>query len=398
MSHWLDLRKEQLVLEKVLHTEANQVLFTAHNSEEELYVYRGDLVLDQIELTKLHETPLSQWGAPGQSKWFSPMFYQVLYSLDEEGLKTIVLGLNISCTSSAELCEEPTVLLQLKGEYSIVFLDAMTLLAFPSDGSPYSAYGRILSAFEPLKKSGCFEQWPLVAPRETVISAESGWAIWDDSTSEDYDRAESALSGGSQKDEAIWSLRFWREDNALVGERMPLAVGAANGWARVIGLDFKGRLWYRTGEVLKDQEVNGELTESIWSQELKSLQLPQPIERYKRRSQVLTTAAYDSHVYVKTAAGYALYQIVRSEKHIEVKGIFGDNLTLSAELPGYRTHFEGKWSDGYLLSQWYESHPTKELKDRLHFWQNWPDTPMNITEDASCTISGDWCILCSKSL
>ena len=67
MSHWLDLRKEQLVLEKVLHTEANQVLFTAHNSEEELYVYRGDLVLDQIELTKLHETPLSQWGAPGQS-------------------------------------------------------------------------------------------------------------------------------------------------------------------------------------------------------------------------------------------------------------------------------------------------------------------------------------------
>ncbi len=418
MSHWLDLRPHQLILEKVLHSEANQLVFSAHDHEESLYFYEAKQKDDEISVTRLHSTPLNQWGAPGQVVYFNQIMYQVVYHFDDNGLRTRVIGI---CSSDGNMqsittTNEPELLLDLEGEYAMVFLDAFTLLAFSVDDKDFLAFGsgipsvdssiktdtactlQGLFPFSPIKKGGCFESWPLLAPRESVISASEGWAIWEEAFSEDYDRAERALSGETQPEEAIWSLKFWRDADTLIGERMPIAISKSNGWSRLIGVDSKGRLWFRTGEVLKDQMQNGDIVESLWSLSLDALELLQPIERYKRRAHTLTTAAYDSHMYVKTGVGYALYQMIRTDQTLSVKSLFGDTMELTFQTQSKHAHFEGKWANGYLFSDWHEDENTHNMIERLHHCERWPDAPWTITEGASATLSDDWCVLCLKSL
>lgn len=422
MSHWLDLRDFELTLERILRADTDSIFFTAFDASEDLRVYQAQAIAsgqDQPEsfhVTALHQAPLSAWGAPGPAHCFEDWAYQVLYGFEGEGLVTRLVGLPVPKASEVvagqvQQSQIPMLLLELAGEHTLVLLDQETLLSFAVDIEAIPSAHMVKAhglqqdkGFLPLEKGGCFEQWPIVAPREAVQPVARGWALWEDCTVEDYERAESALTGGTQSDESIWSLHFERQGNTLIGDRMPLYTADANGWARMIGQDAKGRLWYRTGTI-----VAGQIFESLWTQALTPevpsetpnaapllVALPKAIERYKRHSEAMATKAYDSHQFLPSPTGFALYQTKRSQASIDVMALYGDTLVLRVDAPGPRTHFEGKWQEGVVCSSWMEGSETG-FNEHVLYRPAGDDSPWHIIEGATCALKGGWLVLCSKS-
>lgn len=399
MWHWLDLRPYALSLERLAYTNEAEAVFTAFDSEETLKLYRatGGGAGGAYVVEALSETPLTTWGAPGLLAYFHPVAYQVMYAVVSEALVTRILAIENGQTQCV---------LSLNGEYTIAWLDDHHLLAFPVilEGEILSetvlAFGLSrdldgLNQFVPLVKAGCFERWPVLSPREPNHIVSKGWTIWEDCLVEDYQRAESALTGGSQPDENLWSVQFQREGQSLIGYRMPLYTAGLDGWTRSVGLDAKGRFWYRTGLV-----VGHQVSESLWRQDFSGDTLKRPVACYKRQGENMTTSAYDSHQFAPIDSGFALLQTKRAGHSFRLQGLYGSSIAFELTSEGAKTHFEGFWQGGVLLSQWLDT-PTEEGNYERVLYAKVPsdggDWQWEATEGASCTLKDKWCILCSKS-